>query len=97
MPNVNQDIKLDFKDVLLRPKRSKIKSRADVSQSICINLRFVPVNIHKSNIFREIEMEKIAYQFPGKEFQPFLATFFQMKISGNFFLFFREFVLDKTG
>lgn len=30
MPNVNQDIKLDFKDVLLRPKRSKIKSRADV-------------------------------------------------------------------
>ena len=33
MPNVNQDIKLDFKDVLLRPKRSKIRSRADVSQS----------------------------------------------------------------
>jgi len=30
MPNVNQDIKLDFKDVLLRPKRSKIRSRADV-------------------------------------------------------------------
>merc|ERR1712141_207454 len=29
-PNVNQDIKLDFKDVLLRPKRSKIRSRADV-------------------------------------------------------------------
>lgn len=30
MPNVSHDIKLDFKDVLLRPKRSKIKSRADV-------------------------------------------------------------------
>jgi len=30
MPNVCPDIKLDFKDVLLRPKRSKIRSRADV-------------------------------------------------------------------
>ena len=30
MPNVCNDIKLDFKDVLLRPKRSKIQSRADV-------------------------------------------------------------------
>ena len=33
MPNVEEDTKLDFKDVLLRPKRSKIKSRADVSSS----------------------------------------------------------------
>ena len=31
MPKINEDIKLDFKDVLLRPKRSKIRSRADVS------------------------------------------------------------------
>ena len=31
MPNIEEDTKLDFKDVLLRPKRSKIKSRADVS------------------------------------------------------------------
>jgi len=30
MPNIVDDVKLDFKDVLLRPKRSKIKSRADV-------------------------------------------------------------------
>lgn len=30
MPNITVDVKLDFKDVLLRPKRSKIKSRADV-------------------------------------------------------------------
>ena len=34
MPNVCPDIKLDFKDVLLRPKRSKIRSRADVSMDI---------------------------------------------------------------
>ena len=31
MPNIVDDVKLDFKDVLLRPKRSKIRSRADVS------------------------------------------------------------------
>jgi len=30
MPNIVDDVKLDFKDVLLRPKRSKIRSRADV-------------------------------------------------------------------
>ena len=31
MPIVDNQIKLDFKDVLIRPKRSTIKSRADVS------------------------------------------------------------------
>ena len=31
MPIVDNEIKLDFKDVLIRPKRSTIKSRADVS------------------------------------------------------------------
>lgn len=31
MPRVDSDIKLDFKDVLVRPKRSTLKSRADVS------------------------------------------------------------------
>ncbi|XP_066999278.1 GMP reductase 1 [Anabrus simplex] len=30
MPNIINDIKLDFKDVLLRPKRSTLRSRADV-------------------------------------------------------------------
>jgi len=30
MPNIIYDVKLDFKDVLLRPKRSTLKSRADV-------------------------------------------------------------------
>jgi len=33
MPNVEYDVKLDFKDVLLRPKRSTIRSRADVDLS----------------------------------------------------------------
>lgn len=31
MPNIINEIKLDFKDVLLRPKRSTLKSRNDVS------------------------------------------------------------------
>lgn len=30
MPRIDTDVKLDFKDVLLRPKRSTLKSRADV-------------------------------------------------------------------
>ncbi|XP_012266344.1 GMP reductase 1-like [Athalia rosae] len=30
MPNIINDIKLDFKDVMLRPKRSTLKSRSDV-------------------------------------------------------------------
>lgn len=30
MPRVDVDLKLDFKDVLLRPKRSSLKSRAEV-------------------------------------------------------------------
>lgn len=31
MPRVDSDTKLDFKDVLVRPKRSTLKSRSDVS------------------------------------------------------------------
>nr|AQS22600.1 GMP reductase 1-like protein [Pseudodiaptomus poplesia] len=30
MPNITYDVKLDFKDVLLKPKRSTLKSRAEV-------------------------------------------------------------------
>lgn len=32
MPHIDNDVKLDFKDVLLRPKRSTLKSRSEVSQ-----------------------------------------------------------------
>lgn len=31
MPRVDADLKLDFKDVLFRPKRSSLKSRSEVS------------------------------------------------------------------
>lgn len=30
MPRIEQDIKLDYKDVLFRPKRSTLKSRSQV-------------------------------------------------------------------
>lgn len=39
MPNIVYDVKLDFKDVLLRPKRSTLKSRADVDLSREITFR----------------------------------------------------------
>jgi hypothetical protein len=32
MPHIDNDVKLDFKDVLLRPKRSTLKSRSEVSK-----------------------------------------------------------------
>ena len=31
MPRIEEDIKLDFKDVLIRPKRSTLKSRSEVT------------------------------------------------------------------
>ncbi|KOB52366.1 GMP reductase 1 [Operophtera brumata] len=33
MPNIINEVKLDFKDVLLRPKRSTLRSRNDVTAS----------------------------------------------------------------
>ncbi|XP_066944475.1 GMP reductase 2-like isoform X1 [Macrobrachium rosenbergii] len=39
MPRIDNDIKLDFKDVLLRPKRSTLKSRSDVELERTITFR----------------------------------------------------------
>ena len=38
MPRIDNDIKLDFKDVLLRPKRSTLRSRAQVD--VTRNIKF---------------------------------------------------------
>ena len=38
MPRVDVDLKLDFKDVLFRPKRSSLKSRSEVSAANQLNL-----------------------------------------------------------
>lgn len=39
MPRIDNEIKLDFKDVLIRPKRSTLRSRADVDISRKLTLR----------------------------------------------------------
>lgn len=33
MPRIEQDIKLDFRDVLIRPKRSTLRSRSQVDMN----------------------------------------------------------------
>jgi len=39
MPHIEDDVKLDFKDVLIRPKRSTLRSRADVDVSRQLHFR----------------------------------------------------------
>lgn len=43
MPRVDADLKLDFKDVLLRPKRSSLKSRSEVRSVDCVRGKSVKV------------------------------------------------------
>lgn len=43
MPHIDNNIKLDFKDVLIRPKRSTIRSRADVSWFCIFSILALPV------------------------------------------------------
>ncbi|XP_063950952.1 GMP reductase 1-like isoform X1 [Lytechinus pictus] len=45
MPRIDSDIKLDFKDVLVRPKRSTLKSRSEVELQN-------KVNLERSYVFR---------------------------------------------
>ena len=39
MPRIDSDIKLDFKDVLVRPKRSTLRSRSEVINNTGLNFR----------------------------------------------------------
>ncbi|XP_033620985.1 GMP reductase 2 [Fukomys damarensis] len=39
MPHIDNDLKLDFKDVLLRPKRSTLKSRSEVDLTRSFSFR----------------------------------------------------------
>ena len=56
MPNIVYDVKLDFKDVLLRPKRSTLKSRADVSSEFHYRylLLYLEISVIIFNISRLI-------------------------------------------
>ena len=38
MPRIDAEIKLDFKDVLFRPKRSTLKSRSEVYLKLMVDL-----------------------------------------------------------
>lgn len=59
MPNIINDVKLDFKDVLLRPKRSTLKSRSEVRNNnnlIYINKISLIVLYIINNLFNIIQM-----------------------------------------
>lgn len=58
MPNIINDIKLDFKDVLLRPKRSTLKSRSDVSN---IYIKFIKIHSHFCFISFFIKFSYVSY------------------------------------
>ena len=59
MPRIEQEIKLDFKDVLIRPKRSTLKSRSEVdvrrtytfkhSKKTWIGVPIIAANMDHSN------------------------------------------------
>lgn len=51
MPRIENDIKLDFKDVLLRPKRSTLKSRSEVSIQHWMNV--LPPNNLNTNVMND--------------------------------------------
>jgi hypothetical protein len=65
MPNIINEVKLDFKDVLLRPKRSTLRSRADVSlfhdRNTCNSL-LLPINPDETDydccLYRLIYIER---------------------------------------
>lgn len=59
MPNIINEIKLDFKDVLLRPKRSTLKTRAQVSVLSSNRARGgVPVFSNQSIVKRKLQMSR---------------------------------------
>ncbi|XP_067937291.1 GMP reductase 2-like [Watersipora subatra] len=70
MPRIDNDVKLDFRDVLFRPKRSTLKSRADVDLNCQITFRnskkvyngvpIVAANMDSTGTF---EMAKTLSQF----------------------------------
>ena len=60
MPRIENDIKLDFKDVLIRPKRSTLSSRSQVSLESISS----PKIIGDLSYQQEIEMEINKVEIP---------------------------------
>lgn len=50
MPHVDHSVKLDFKDVLIRPKRSTLRSRADVDLSRHFHFKYAKRNFPEDTI-----------------------------------------------
>ncbi|XP_058038842.1 GMP reductase 2 isoform X1 [Ahaetulla prasina] len=70
MPHIDNDIKLDFKDVLLRPKRSTLKSRSEVDLMRSFTFRNskqtyrgIPIIAANMDTVGTFEMAKALYKF----------------------------------
>ena len=58
MPRVDSDIKLDFKDVLVRPKRSTLKSRADVSVWGAHNVYIMRMHVESCSCMLQVDLNR---------------------------------------
>jgi len=70
MPHIDSDIKLDFKDVLLRPKRSTLKSRSEVELTRSFSFRNskqmytgIPIIAANMDTVGTFEMAKVICKF----------------------------------
>ncbi|KAI2570687.1 guanosine monophosphate reductase 2 [Homo sapiens] len=70
MPHIDNDVKLDFKDVLLRPKRSTLKSRSEVDLTRSFSFRNskqtysgVPIIAANMDTVGTFEMAKVLCKF----------------------------------
>lgn len=66
MPRLDSDVKLDFKDVLVRPKRSTLKSRADVSNIIRkLHLHRLILVCFQVSLHREFTFRNSKHKYNG--------------------------------
>ncbi|XP_023381928.1 GMP reductase 2 isoform X1 [Pteropus medius] len=70
MPHIDNDVKLDFKDVLLRPKRSTLKSRSEVDLTRSFSFRNskqmytgIPIIAANMDTVGTFEMAKVLSKF----------------------------------
>nr|XP_019569974.1 PREDICTED: GMP reductase 2 isoform X1 [Rhinolophus sinicus]XP_019569976.1 PREDICTED: GMP reductase 2 isoform X1 [Rhinolophus sinicus] len=70
MPHIDNDVKLDFKDVLLRPKRSTLKSRSEVDLTRSFEFRNskqmytgIPIIAANMDTIGTFEMAKVLCKF----------------------------------
>ncbi|XP_036114134.1 GMP reductase 2 isoform X1 [Molossus molossus] len=70
MPHIDNDVKLDFKDVLLRPKRSTLKSRSEVDLTRSFSFRNskqmytgIPIIAANMDTVGTFEMAKVLCKF----------------------------------